>query len=220
MINDSDNAEAMMTKDMLRRLAREKRDGLAEEERREMSRLLFLRLTALPVYTQADAVLCYASFRSEVRTDEILAHALAEHKAVFCPRVLDVQTSRMDFFRIRGVEADLHPGRMGIREPRKSAQTFSGWLAEAASSRQIRILIILPGLAFNPMRERIGYGGGFYDRFLSDLPARESIRISTVAVAFSCQVFDHAFPVTPQDVLPQILLTEQASYPENTYVTS
>lgn len=74
-----------------------------------------------------------------------------------------------------------------------------------------RTLLCMPGAAFDRARHRIGYGGGFYDRYLAKMTAmmpQRALQLTTVALAYRCQVFDE-IPWEPHDVTPDILLTEQ-----------
>ena len=84
---------------------------------------------------------------------------------------------------------------MGILEPEEGA------LADGADA-----LVIMPGVAFDRDRRRIGYGGGYYDRYLAAHPC-----LPTIAVAFDCQVLDEV-PYDEYDIRPQILVTETSVY--------
>ena len=195
----------MEQKQDLRKLARNRRDALTQEERAEMSARIATRLFAHPLYENASAVCCYVSFRSEVSTTDILNRILHDKKTLFCPKVLDVTSSKMDFFEITSIDDDLVPGCMGIPEPRGTTQTFSGRLSQ--NKEPGHDLFVMPGLAFNHARDRIGYGGGFYDRYLRSL----SQDVPTVALAFDVQVFDCAFPAEEYDRRPDVLITESRS---------
>ena len=100
----------------------------------------------------------------------------------------------MEFFHIENF-GQLHPGTMGILEPEEGA------LADGADA-----LVIMPGVAFDRDRRRIGYGGGYYDRYLAAHPC-----LPTMAVAFDCQVLDEV-PYDEYDIRPQILVTETSVY--------
>ena len=125
-----------------------------------------------------------------METAEILKYCLKEGKAVYCPRVTGKE---MDFYRISAVE-ELAAGFHGILEP------------PGAPERLFRpgkkALMVMPGVVFDRQHHRIGYGGGYYDRYLQGLQG-----IVTAALAFSFQVVEE-IPAEPHDIRPQIILTE------------
>ncbi len=186
-----------MDKNDLRKASLSKRDALSKEEIEEKSRMIFEKLMELEQYRDADNVLVYASMRSEVITDDIILDALANGKKVFCPKVTDKEAGVMEFVRIMTLE-DLKEGYFGIREP----EITQG--AELVNSHETEMsLIIMPGVAFDKNRNRIGYGGGFYDRYLTGHD-----QINTVALAFDCQIIDGAIDSSTEDIRPGIILTE------------
>lgn len=97
----------------------------------------------------------------------------------------------MIFYEITSMD-DLEPGYFGILEPKEG-------LAKATGEDG---LMIMPGVAFDPFRHRVGYGGGFYDRYLS-----VHTKHSTAALAFEFQMLEEV-PVEPTDLLPDVVITE------------
>ena len=83
-------------------------------------------------------------------------------------------------------------GYKGIREPKGDTEVYSGKDASLAD----KTLMIMPGVAFDRNRNRMGYGGGFYDRFLSDKPW-----MHTIAIGYQCQMFPE-IPVEENDIRP------------------
>ena len=156
------------------------------------SRTIAGRLFALPEYEQADWIYLYIDCRNEVMTKEILSESLARGKKVAAPKVVGKE---MIFYRIFG-EEDLEPGYFGIREPRPHLD-----VADGSSG-----LMVMPGVAFDRQRGRVGYGGGFYDRYLAAHP-----NLFTAAVAFEFQLFDQV-PREETDILPCCLITEKQIY--------
>ena len=194
----------MTSKRELRLIAQNRRDTLSEAERTAKSAWIAARLFAHPAFINADAVCCYVSFRSEVDTAPVLRRVLSDKKVLFCPKVLDVPSARMEFFRITAPVDDLHAGNMGICEPDGTTQSLTEWMLRGGKEKQV--LIVMPGLAFNAGLDRIGYGGGFYDTYLATM----NEDVSTVALAFDVQVFDQTFPTEAHDKRPQSLLTESS----------
>ncbi len=186
-----------MDKSVIRKASLARRDAMTKEEIEEKSRRIFERLLELAIYKDAENILVYASMRSEVMTDDIILDALANGKRVFCPKVTDEKRGIMEFVRIMTLE-ELSEGYFGIREPdiTDESEIFDRNNSEGT-------LIIMPGAAFDRENNRIGYGGGFYDRFLKTNPSYQ-----TVALAFECQITEELIPADEFDVKPKILLTE------------
>lgn len=209
-----------------------RRDSLTAQRRRDYSDRIIKKLTSLPCYQDADAVLTYVSFRSEVDTISLMEQAFADGKAVFAPKVLGKE---MDFFRIYSL-ADLTEGYRGILEP-SVGQLIDSWIddqfgqcgkfrtgnplntkaADEVAFGASSILVCLPGTAFDRAGHRIGYGGGFYDRFLSGFLEKESgtdaaahprMKFTTAALSFSCQIFE-TIPCEAHDICPMCVITEK-----------
>lgn len=198
-------------KKRIRREALAKRDRLTKERRKAYSDKILASLTQLSCYTEAAAVLTYVSFRSEVDTVPLIKQAHADGKAVFAPRVIGRD---MEFYQLFSVE-ELIEGYRGILEP-KGSLSYADWISQERKGRET--LICLPGAAFDRARHRIGYGGGFYDRYLSRLSAEERISetaalypqvtVTTAALAFSCQILEK-IPWEAHDIRPELIVTEK-----------
>lgn len=192
-----------LTKREARAQALALRDGLSAAERERYSECIVKNLTDYACYQEATALLTYVSFRSEVDTTHLIEQALAVGKAVFVPRVMGQE---MDFFRIVSF-ADLEEGYRGILEPKARIATAFNMRDMAAE----RTLICMPGAAFDRAHHRIGYGGGYYDRYLTDLLAGASHsvdgRIVTAALAFACQILPE-IPREAHDISPEFIVTE------------
>lgn len=182
----------METKSAIRKEVYARRKAACPDEIRENSRRIRERVTRLPEFSQAEWIYVYIDCKNEVMTGEIIREALAQGKKVAAPRV---EGREMRFYRITSRE-DLEPGYFGIREPRQG-------LPEAEAGQT---LMIMPGVAFDRQRRRIGYGGGFYDRYLAGHPG-----IRTAALAFEFQMFSQV-PWEETDILPDRVITEKEIY--------
>ncbi len=189
-----------MTKEELRKQALLKRDSLDRDKISNYSRVISDKLTALLLYKEAGNILIYASMRSEVITDEIILDALAAGKRVFCPKVVDRKSGLMTFVRIENLE-ELREGYFGIREP-----VVPGGYAEPDFDTD-KSLIVMPLVCFDNYRNRIGYSGGFYDRYLASHKGMRS-----VAIAFECQKTDGRIPANTYDMAPDMIVTEESIY--------
>ena len=132
-----------------------KRNALTHDEMDKMSQLIFERLIGMEEYELCGDILVYASFGSEVITDKIIDHALVMDKNVYLPRV---NGDDMDFYMIASRD-ELEEGSWHIPEPTPDACNLFNSNANA--------LVIMPLVAFDRKGDRIGYGKGYYDRFLS-----------------------------------------------------
>lgn len=184
----------------LRKETLAKRDRLSETERLQYSRQILKKVTALPEYQTADWILAYASFRSEVDTKELIDRALADRKRVLLPKV---ERSEMRFWEIHSREK-LKEGFRGIMEPEPDEKQ----IPEKDAFRGQKVMMWMPGAAFDAKRNRIGYGGGYYDRYLAGMPECE---LCTAALGFSCQIIEE-IPVQRHDIAPDLVITEMEIY--------
>ena len=189
-----------MTKDELRKQAVLKRDSLDSDKIASLSREIFHKLTALLSYKEAENILIYASMRSEVQTDDIILNAFSAGKSVFCPKVVDRKNGLMTFVRIKALE-ELKEGYFGIREP----EVPLGYSEPDFDIK--KSLVIMPLVCFDDDRNRIGYSGGFYDRYLA---THKGIR--TIAIAYQCQMTEGRIPANDYDIAPDMIVTEESIY--------
>lgn len=185
----------MMDKREIRKQMISRRDAISESERVELSARIAERLFAMIEYKNAKQILSYVSFRSEVITDEINKRIIADGKKLYLPKTY-VKEQEMRFFRVEDPKADLVSGAMGIMEP---VEDFG---KEYESDEDT--LVIMPGVAFDDAGNRLGYGGGFYDRFLAENPG---LADRTVMLAYSVQRADK-IPAEKTDLKPKLLLTD------------
>jgi 5-formyltetrahydrofolate cyclo-ligase len=181
-------------KQQARSEALSRRESLGDRRRAEKSALIARRLINLELFQKARCVFIYVAVRSEVQTHAILKAALKLRKTV-CVPLIDPDKKEMSACAITDPACDLHPGTLGIPEPDRV-------LCPAIKICEIDCAII-PGLAFTEQGCRIGYGGGFYDRFL-----REWSGIGC-ALAFEEQIVT-SLPFDPdRDVAVGCIITEQ-----------
>lgn len=159
--NGKDNAMPLRDIRPLKKQLREKykaiRDGIAAENKKRMDESItncFIRLSS---FQKCDTILIYVSVNSEVATRRLISLCLQNGKKVAVPRCNGLR--HMDFFVISSPE-DLTPGAFGVPEPQGTPETM---LTDYSNS-----LCVVPGLAFDRRGYRLGYGGGYYDSFLSN----------------------------------------------------
>ena len=178
-----------LLKNELRRDFRERRRGLGAGERRLSSDLIVNRLIALPSFAESLAIAVFWPLEDEVDVRPLIRKALDTGKSVYLPRV-DHDGALLEFCPFSGDAAELEPSTFGLSEPR----------TPAAPAAEID-LVVVPGLAFDIHHHRLGYGAGYYDRFL------KTARAKSVGVAFDVQTID-ILPVAEHDMALDMVVTE------------
>lgn len=175
------------------------RDALSVVEIAAKSAVITERLFQMEVFVNCRAVMFYAAFRSEVQTMGAMSRALGQGIRLALP--LSLPASRGLQPRAVGDPArELRPGYCGIAEPDPD-QT----VAMPAAAIEA---VIVPGSVFDLRGGRLGYGGGFYDRFL----AREAPRALRIGLAFALQVVAGELPLAEHDQRLDYLVTEEQVY--------
>jgi len=182
----------METKQNIRKAIYEKRERADKNEIMQDSHIICDKVMKLPAFEEADAVYTYIDFNNEVCTKEIVEAAWKAGKKVASPRV---EGRHLHFYEITSYD-QLEPGCFGVWEPKE----------ECTPAQYEDAIMIVPGVAFDKDRHRVGYGQGFYDRYLNIHRSH-----TTVAVAFDFQIVESA-PSDEFDILPQMLITETKVY--------
>jgi len=178
----------------LRKIMREKRRTLESQEAVAMNEAIYQRLFQHEALADADHILVYLSFRSEIDTRPLIDRWLQEKRHIYVP-VMQPETRTILPVRIFKDYKDLPVNSYGIQEPALDD-------AEILDVKSLD-LVIVPGLAFDSRGYRLGYGGGYYDRLL--LRLRNEAR--TLALCYDFQMVD-AVPIGPHDRQVQTILTE------------
>ncbi len=173
------------------------REQISPAERIRMSEQITEMVRRQEAYRAAEDILCFVSYGSEVVTDDLIEQALREEKRVYVPSVTDAGSGAMEFVRITGLQ-ELAEGYKGIREP-VSGDVY-------APDCTGKALMILPGVAFDRQGHRIGYGGGFYDRYLERI--HKICPMKTIAIGFQIQIVDWIEP-GEYDMPYDVLITER-----------
>lgn len=168
----------MMNKTEIRKYIKELKKNLTDEEIRLRSNQIAKKLFEKPFYKQAECIYLYVSYNQEIDTIGIIKHILEDKKRVAVPKIID---KNMEFHEITSLD-QLSEGAFGIQEPTVNKPVSED--PEWAYSN----LMIIPGLAFDRNGSRIGYGGGYYDRYLHKYPDRIGLK---VALAYDFQVLEH-----------------------------
>ena len=164
------------TKRELRKRIISQRGLLSDAERKNSQILLKERILSHQWFCEAKELLAFVSYGSEIDTDDIIAEAYIRQKKVYVPKI---EGDMMTFYRIMPGE-ELIEGYKGILEP-DLLTTHEKFVFDR--EKQNDVLMIMPGVAFDAKRNRIGYGKGFYDKYLADKPD-----LRTIAVGFAMQM--------------------------------
>ncbi len=152
-----------MDKKALRQQIRELKRKMTPQQISQASTALGQKLFKTQMYQDASVIYGYLPYNQEVRTLPILEQALADGKRVAVPKVYGEE---MRFIYISDF-TQVEKGFGGIPEP----------IADEPVARDPHALVIMPGLAFDAQGHRIGYGGGFYDRFLAQEPEHPTVAL-------------------------------------------
>ena len=159
-----------MDKKQLRKTIRERKQAMLPEEIEEKSRILGEKFAASEAYKAATTIYGYLPYNQEVRTTAMLQRAMDEGKRIAVPKVYG---DEMRFLYLDDL-SQVEKGYAGIPEP----------IADGPVADDPTALVLMPGIAFDPQGHRIGYGGGFYDKFLAAEPNHP-----TLALCYDFQVF-------------------------------
>jgi 5-formyltetrahydrofolate cyclo-ligase len=169
------------------------RNAMPREEIEAASLKITKTLKGMDEILRASTVMVYLSFGSEVLTDDLVRWGWGEGKRIVVP-FCSPESREMTACRIDGFD-ELEKGHYGIRAPK------AGRLRPV--SRGEIDVIIVPAVAFDRLGYRVGYGGGYYDRFLPAAP-----QAAKIGAAFACQIIEE-IPVEPYDITMDCIVTEE-----------
>ena len=181
------------SKSEIRQLFITKRDRLTPEERHKKSARIAQRVVALDEFKEAGSCLLYASFRSEVETERLIAIILQKGKRLALP-ITDIEGKRLLLAEVKNGMDDLVPSTFGIKEPKRER-------ARLLSPEEIDLYFV-PGVAFDLKGTRLGFGGGYYDRLLAGIQHK-----AIMALGYEIQIVSH-LPCGPFDIKMKKIITE------------
>ena len=182
-------------KGRLRKLALSKRDSISYTERKVFSEIIANKLLSMPEIEKAKIIMCYRSFRSEADTSKIVENLLRMAKTLCFP--VCENAGIMHAFSPND-ENSWIAGKMGIMEPDREKSRI-------IAPEEIDI-VICPIVAFDCQKKRIGYGGGYYDRYLPNCS-----NALKVGIAFEAQHMEN-IAADPCDQNMDIIITEEKVY--------
>lgn len=197
-----------MDKKIIRSELLSKRDLLSSDKWSEYSKTIEKNILKSNIYKNCKKLLVYMDFHGEVGTMSLIEEALLNGKEVYLPKVHEgFNEARMDFYKISST-FELVDGYKGIMEPISNPSTCFDY----ENSDKEGLLMLVPGVAFDNKGHRLGYGKGYYDKYLADKE-----KILTIGLCFSLQVLDE-IPTEDTDITLDYIVNEKTSVEEiNTF---
>lgn len=180
-------------KNILRKNLISKRNSLTSSSVYNLSNSITDNVLSVKKYLDAKCIFIYLDFNNEVKTNKIIQHALNMNKRVFVP-ICNVKTKQLITAEIKDFN-HLQPNKYGILEPKEQFLYIV--------NRELIDLAIVPGIAFDSLGNRLGFGAGYYDRFFSST----SKNIYKIAIAYSFQVIEE-LEAEAHDVPMDTIITE------------
>jgi len=181
-----------MEKKILRAEAKKRLESLSDQEKKAYSQKIAATLFDLPVWRNAKVIGITISRGDEVNTSPIIERAWCEGKQVCVPKCYSAD-KRMEFRELQSFE-QLESVYFGLLEPIES-------LTKKVSPEEIELMIV-PGVCFARNGYRIGYGGGYYDRYLQHFSRH------TISLAYNVQMIE-TVPHEKHDIPVQMIITNE-----------
>lgn len=153
------------------------------------------KILGIPMYQEAHDICLYMPIQNEVDVTRLIAPARAQGKTVWLPKIIG---GEMEFY-LYHEDTPLVSGAYHILEPASDKKLIPGEF----------VLVVMPGAVFSNDNDRIGYGGGYYDRYLSRYPM-----CKTVAVCYDFQILPE-IPADLHDIRPQLVVSNDAGLRSN-----
>lgn len=196
MKNDNESVRNILLKKELRKRIQNKRNSLQIRDRKKRSKIIAEKFFGTAYYNNSNNILIFYPFRSEIDVTIIIRQALENKKNIILPRIHDQE---LKLFYVDNLKKQLESGTHGIMEP------IIG-LCRPAKISDID-LVVVPGISFDKNLNRLGYGGGYYDKLLLHIPEG----VKKIALCFDIQVVD-SIPVSEHDIKVDILITDTKIY--------
>jgi 5-formyltetrahydrofolate cyclo-ligase len=190
------DADSLDSKKTLRKIIQDRRDLIPFITRNKNSKNAIKKFLTGPYYITSKNIFIYFPFRSELDTLPIIKRAIKDGKKIILPKV---SGKNLNLYFVNNCAKQLEKGKYGIMEPVSSK-------CDPADISDIDLAII-PGVCFDHNFNRLGYGGGYYDKLLHLLPAK----VKKIAICFELQVINNV-PVFDHDIKVDEIITESNIY--------
>lgn len=181
---------------LLRKKILDMREELTAFEVEQKSRIILEKFLTLKQLNTSSLIMSYVNFGKEVSTRELLTSCISYNKRVAVPLVVnDCGRKELWACEINDLQIDLETGTFGILEPiKEKAKRINSWEID---------IVVVPGVVFDTQRQRVGYGAGYYDRFLKEIRPD----CFKVGIAYDIQIIDN-IPYEEHDVPLDLVITE------------
>ncbi|NQT67848.1 MAG: 5-formyltetrahydrofolate cyclo-ligase [Actinobacteria bacterium] len=196
MKNDNKSERTSLFKSDIRKRIQNKRNSLPIRDRKKRSKIIAEKFFGTAYYNNSNNILIFYPFRSETDVTIIIRQALENKKNIILPRI---HGQELKLFYVDNLKKQLERGAYGIMEPTTD-------LCRPAKISDID-LVVVPGISFDKNLNRLGYGGGYYDKLLLRIPEG----VKKIALCFDIQVVD-SIPVSEHDIKVDILITDTKIY--------
>ncbi len=193
---DNEFESTEFLKKNIRKLLQDKRDNLLTPFRKKISKIIADKFFDTDYYINSNKILIYYPFRSEVDTTIVIKKALKDDKNIILPQI---SGQRLELFYVNDLKKQLKKVTYDIMEP-------NAVLCRKAKISDIDLAVV-PGVGFDKNLNRLGYGGGFYDKLLPYIPKG----VKKIALCFDIQVID-MIPVSKNDIKVDLLITDTGIY--------
>ncbi len=186
---------AFLSKASIRKKMLNDRKKMSSEKVDSMSSDIINKLKKIPIFKESKIVMIYLSFENEVDSTDLIKYCLDNGKRVVLPYCLK-DGMKIIPTEIYDLENDLYESKMGYKQPKSDS-------LNPVHTDEID-LIILPGIAFDRKGYRVGFGAGYYDRFLGKL----NFSIPTIGVAYDFQIIESFISMEKYDIPVDYVITE------------
>lgn len=174
------------------------RDNMTQEQVITKSRVICMKVLACDEYKNAKTIMAYYPLGKEVNCISIIRQALEDGKQVVLPRT--ESDCHMDFYVIKCLE-DVEEGHFHVMEPNTACEKFLP--AQEADVANEHILALVPGIAFDRIGNRYGYGRGYYDRYFARFP-----HLKRMALSYSKQLANEPLECLETDIKMHVIVNE------------
>ena len=192
------------SKEDLRARMKKVRQDIPADVRAQEDETLTKIILGTELYESSEFILSYVSFGTEADTRALIRRAIRDGKRVYVPYVFP-KSGAMDFFLCEDL-GKLRRNRLGIPEPEPDPAKLFPYTTHISLDSAENCMVLVPGLAFDARLGRIGYGGGYYDRFLGSFRKKMA-----VGMAYNEQLVDEV-PMGPDDIRLDLVVTPTQAY--------
>jgi 5-formyltetrahydrofolate cyclo-ligase len=176
--------------------------GNAESEYNRLSEQMYKKVVNFEPYVKSDVIGIFVSKRAshEILTDELINHSLKMGKSVYIPRCITI-TRELEYIKVMNLDSETEIGTFSLREPKKSIKA-----GNQSDFMQKCNVIFVPGMAFDKTGNRMGYGSGYFDKFLNKF-RKHNKDIVVIGLSFDFQILSNEIPHDSRDAAVDYIIS-------------